>query len=442
VPLAEKSILIYSAKATPRLLYICDLLFSDLLGLDFEITTDKETFLREPGAKINYSNESFGNDLFINASSLLFEHHINPQKIEVKEWNGSKVFFLSEKKAKLPYDPLATAFYMVSRYEEYLHFDADEFGRFTAEDSLAFKENFLNTPIVNHFALHLKGALLQRFPHLKITENNFRFLLTYDIDQAYAYREKGWLRTSGGIIKSLIKGNIKAINERISVLQHKENDPFDTFDWQFKLHKNLSLNPHYFLLLGDYNKYDNNINWKNAALQKLIKKLSGHYPVGIHFSIASNKKKLLLQKEITRLENITGKQINTSRQHFLMLKFPETYERLIACGITQDYSMGYSSQLGFRAGIASPFYFYDLKKEEKTRLKIYPFAVMDATLFYYLNYTADTAFEKTISMIDEVKKAGGLFIFLAHNDLLNDTISKSGWRENFEKIIRHAKSLE
>ncbi len=226
----EKSILIYSAKATPRLLYICDLLFKELLGLDFEITTDKETFLREPHAKINYSREQFSDEFFISASALLFEQHIIPQQIKVKDWNGCKVFFLSEKKAALPYDPLAAAFYLVSRYEEYLPFTTDNYGRFRAEESLAFKENFLQMPVVNHFAWHLKECLSQRFPHLKIKENKFRFLLTYDIDQAYAYREKGFLRTTGSIFKSLLKGNIKLIRERISVLQNKKSDPFDTFD--------------------------------------------------------------------------------------------------------------------------------------------------------------------------------------------------------------------
>ncbi len=212
--------------------------------------------------------------------------------------------------------------------------------------------------------------------------------------------------------------------------------------WQFELHKNLSIHPYYFLLIGDYNKYDNNINWKNPSLQKLIKKLSKNYSVGIHLSMASNKKKQFVQKEIHRLETITGKQITGSRQHFLMLKFPETYERLIACGITKDYSMGYSSQIGFRAGIASPFYFYNLKKEEKTLLKIFPFAVMDATLFYYLNYSADIAFEQTRSLMDKVKKTGGTFIFLAHNDLLNNDISRSNWIENFETMVRYGNKLE
>ncbi|NJO89826.1 MAG: hypothetical protein HC831_13425 [Chloroflexia bacterium] len=53
-------------------------------------------------------------------------------------------------------------------------------------------------------------------------------------------------------------------------------------------------------------------------------------------------------------------------------------------GITNDYSMGYSSHPGFRAGTCTPFYFFNLKTDEKTNLKITPFAVMDVGFIDYL----------------------------------------------------------
>ena len=49
-----------------------------------------------------------------------------------------------------------------------------------------------------------------------------------------------------------------------------------------------------------------------------------------------------------------------------------------------DYSLGYASLSGFRASICTPFKFYDLAKEQATRLVIYPFQIMDATYKYYL----------------------------------------------------------
>ena len=54
---------------------------------------------------------------------------------------------------------------------------------------------------------------------------------------------------------------------------------------------------------------------------------------------------------------------------------------LIDAGIAEDYSMGYPDEPGFRAGIARPYYFYDVAEDHQTNLKIFPFQVMDATLY-------------------------------------------------------------
>jgi hypothetical protein len=108
---------------------------------------------------------------------------------------------------------------------------------------------------------------------------------------------------------------------------------------------------------------------------RLLKKFSARCEVGIHSSYASNGNIEKVREEISRLEKITGKKIVRNRQHFLRLRFPATYRTILACGIEEDYTLGYSSLAGFRAGIASPFLFYDLEKEEATQLRVFPFAV-------------------------------------------------------------------
>ncbi|NJO69236.1 MAG: hypothetical protein HC830_08110 [Bacteroidetes bacterium] len=64
--------------------------------------------------------------------------------------------------------------------------------------------------------------------------------------------------------------------------------------------------------------------------------------------------------------------VTKSRQHFLRLKFPGTYHRLMQEGITDDYSMGFHDKPGFRAGIAMPYPFYDLVNEKETTLTVHP----------------------------------------------------------------------
>jgi len=64
--------------------------------------------------------------------------------------------------------------------------------------------------------------------------------------------------------------------------------------------------------------------------------------------------------------------ITQSRQHYIRFNLPEGYQRLIAAGITDDYSMGYGSVNGFRASVASSFYWYDLEKEVLSLIKHLP----------------------------------------------------------------------
>jgi hypothetical protein len=67
------------------------------------------------------------------------------------------------------------------------------------------------------------------------------------------------------------------------------------------------------------------------------------YSIGIHPSWASGDNENLLGSEIETLESATGKKITASRQHYIRFTLPHTFRRLIAAGITDDYSMGYGS---------------------------------------------------------------------------------------------------
>ena len=53
--------------------------------------------------------------------------------------------------------------------------------------------------------------------------------------------------------------------------------------------------------------------------------------------------------------------------------------------------MGYGSINGFRASVASSFYWYDLEKEEATTLRIFPFCFMDANSYYEQRQTTAQA---------------------------------------------------
>ncbi len=432
-------ILIYTSKITNRIKYIFKIYFKELIGTEYSFTTQKEEFTAYEGIKLSYTDQALDNEIFFCSANLLFENNIHEIEHKFVDFeNNTAICPVFAKKAAFPFDPFAAAFYMITRYEEYLPYLKDQYERFSAEQSIAYKKYFLRKPMINIWAAAISEIICKRYPDFKPKTNKFKFVPTIDIDCAYAFKLKGIIRSIGGYIKSVKDFNFKEIAERSAVLAGIRKDHFDTFDYQFKIHEKYKLNPIYFILFADYNDYDKNIHVNNQKFRSLIKMLEDNAEVGIHPSYASNSDIKILKKEINTLSKVLNRQISKSRQHFLKLSLPQTYRNLIDLDITDDYTMGYASDIGFRASICSSFNFYDLEMEVETNLRIHPFAFMEGTLRDYLSINADRAMDYIKPLIDEVKAVNGTFISLWHNESLSNQRRWVGWQQIYEDMIKYA----
>jgi hypothetical protein len=226
------------------------------------------------------------------------------------------------------------------------------------------------------------------------------------------------------------------VSKRSRVLQGKAKDPFDSFDEMDALHEKHKLKPTYFFHVAAANaRYDKNILPTNPAMQELIKRHAGKYPIGIHPSWQSGDDETLLRSEIETLEKITGKKIASSRYHYIRFNLPDGYRRLARHGITDDYSMGYGSINGFRASVASSFYWYDLEKEETTPLLLHPFCFMEANSFFEQKFLPRQAFEEMMHYYNTVKAVNGTLSTLWHNTFLGTAPLYNGWGEQYKKFI-------
>lgn len=428
--------IVYTRKITPRLQYITDFIGREITGYPFELTDDPEFFNNCEGPRINYSHSTFqGCQFSICNCSLLFETGISEQKIECFEFNGLKAFFKTT--GDYPFDIFAAGFYLLSRYEEYLPHKKDVYGRYAHENSLAGKEGFLNLPLVNCWVEDFKKTLKEKFSMLNMQTPAFGFVPTYDIDEAFSYRHKSLIRTIGGIVKSIVNAEWSKLKERFAVLRGKTPDPFDSFDRLDELHTKHKLHPVYFFHVAAANaRFDKNNLPAVPAMQSLIGRHAAKYPVGIHPSWQSGDDENMLQSEIATLENITGKKISSSRYHYIRFNLPEGYRRLIRHGISHDYSMGYGSINGFRASVATPFYWYDLEKEETTRLLLHPYCFMDASSFFEQQFSPQQAFEEMIHYYKAVKAVNGILIILWHNTFLGTDKLYAGWAELYRQFLQ------
>ena len=212
-------------------------------------------------------------------------------------------------------------------------------------------------------------------------------------------------------------------------------DPYYNFQWQNFIHRQYNSDVTYFILVGNYSKYDKNISYKNSEFRTLICQLEEKNKVGIHPSYASNNNEDKLKNEFSKLNKVLSSKTSLSRQHYLIHSMPKTYQNLISIGIQEDHTMGYSTHLGFRAGIASSFLWFNLSKNKKTNLKLTPFCLMDITPMYYRKETPEQANRSIKNLIQSVRDIDGLFVSLWHNDSLSESERWKGWRIVYSTML-------
>jgi hypothetical protein len=427
-----KPVRIYSSKDVPRLRYIAGIILGDILGLNWEIVTDKRKLGKHP--VINYSGENIAGCFRISPDTILFETGIHQRDISVSEWKGLPLFFQTNSDSDLPFDIFAASFFLITRYEEYLDFEPDQLGRFRASSSLAFRNGFLGKPVVDLWAREFAKALLKKFQTLTFRRNEFRALLTIDVDQPFAYLGKNILSSIGGLFKDLTtsKGHP---GERYRIVVKGEKDPYEVFDYIVVNIEKHNADARFFFPVGDHSRFDKNPSWKNIEYRNLIHKISAKFKTGLHPSYNASGDSQLINTEAFRLKSIIGKEIAISRFHSIRFFMPHSHNGIKNAGITEDYSMGYPDEPGFRASIARPFCFYNLADDQHTDLKIIPFQITDSTLCNNKKLDPLTSKEIILNMINETRKAGGTFVSIWHNTSLLDNPEWQRWREVFEFML-------
>jgi hypothetical protein len=423
-------LLIYCDFVTERLIYTTKFICNER-DVNFTLCNDPQRFEQQKAdAKLVYSDYPFERDYpTIQPAKLVFEETIEIQKIEKRKFEERECLSFSDRA-----DPIASIFYIVSRYEEYLPYPADQHDRFISECSILKKFGWLYEPICDIWAEEILYFVQRAFPQFTFTQPKRGLTLTFDIDNTFAFKHKSIVQLLGGRFKDFLKGNHQNLELRRKVLEGSMPDPNDTFEQILSYHK-LGCAIIIFWHLGDFNQYDRNISWTNAVHQRLIQKMAQHVQVGIHPSYSSYLNESIIKQERGRLEHILKKPVFHSRQHFLKIKFPNTFQLLHNITIKHDYSLGFADDVGFRLGTARAIPFFNLQTNETYNLMLHPFTYMDGTFNHYLKLNTAQAKEKIKELASSVKKYGGNFICIWHNDTINNQGSWTGWKEVLDFTI-------
>lgn len=392
-------------------------------GIYPKITQDESEYLAsDMSLKIHYTQRDLpGYRLY--RSGFLDETGIK-QGFVPSFAHVNNVFCLFVDAQQQEFDLLAMVFWCLTRYEEYQPFTPDKHGRFPAAASWLKKWNVLEEPICDlAIQATLKTWGLTPKPKFTVTP-------TLDIDIAFAYAGRTFLRSLGSTLK-----NPLSLPQRLKSIAHPESDPNYSFPYIQSALQNHPEARVFWHCGADNNPYDKQVSLDYLPLLQAMKNMDNGTRCGLHPSFAACTDSTILLKEKQFLEQTLNRQITDSRMHYILLSFPRTYRSLLHAGITHDYSMGYPDANGFRAGTAYPFHWYDLEAEKATQLQIHPFCMMEATCKYYAAQTPEQAMDTGLRLKAAVQNTGGDFGFIFHNESLGSQAGWRGWKKVFEAWI-------
>jgi hypothetical protein len=399
--------------------YILDIIFNEFLGLEYALGTGSDDYIIElKNKKTLIIKDTFFNRFLKDLEYLKLENI--PTKIG-------------------ELDIFAASFFMLTRWEEYVNKNRDLHNRFPATESLAFKQGFLDRPVVNEYVEELKTMLLELDDNLKFKIYNYQLLLTHDVDipQKYTSIKSGLIEIVGDIVKRKdIKKAFLNIFLKIKVMIKIQKDPFDTFDYLMDVSEKVGVKSYFFFMGKGLTKFDNMYDSGDGFIKDLvirIKKRNHH--IGIHPTFNAYNDSKQFTKEKKELEKNLDTNITFGREHFLRFEVPKTWQIWEDHDMSWDSTLSFADKEGFRCGVCYPYSVFNILTRKKLNLKERPLIVMEGSFATYQPDIAPQEMESKIKqLMEEVKKYNGEFVFLWHNSSFNTIIWKK-YQDIYEKLF-------
>lgn len=326
-------------------------------------------------------------------------------------------------------DIIASSFFMLSRYEEVITNERDQYGRFSAKSSIAYKEGFLIRPIVNEYIELLWNWITSlgfSFQRKKLwNEFDFVACLTHDVDVLRKWSKKGiyaeilkygYIAIKNHKIFNSISGMVKSLE---SIFSFK--DPYWNLMDIINIERQFGFNSSFYFFGVEPEQSEMIYSVRFSKLSNLIREIQEkRCEVGLHGSFHSYNNLDILKKEKKSLEKISA-NIYSSRQHALLLDIQKTFAIYEKLGIKYDTTLGYADHEGFRAGFCMPFFPYYFDEDRAFNILEFPLVIMDYTLRSrrYRNLSVKDAWQSIESIIEKVRNVNGCIVLLFHNSCLD-----------------------
>ncbi|GFZ33711.1 hypothetical protein CSC2_42370 [Clostridium zeae] len=379
------------------------------------------------------------------------DYNIKNKKDIISIFSDDAELFIKEEINKITsnIDIVSDIFFMLSRYEEVvLNYKSDDeiYNRFSAKESVAYKNNFLNRPIVNE-QIELIWVLLKKLDNSLVRkhhwgDNSFAACFTHDVDWIQKHTNLG--RALKDSVKLLVRNKeiALALKNLANYVQSKSDykeDPYWTFEYIADMEKRLGFTSTFYFMTGGETNFDNKYIYNDKRVIDLIADLERDgFECGYHGSFNSYNDYLKMKEEKINLDSIVKSEEYGIRQHFLRFSAPFTWRIQEKLGFLYDCTLSFADSEGFRCGICHPYKPFDILENRVLDIWEIPLIVMETSIMdsRYSGYGLDEATEKVKFLINQVEAYSGIFTFLWHNsslDRFNPQVSR--WNSVYEQIM-------
>ncbi|RNI22476.1 polysaccharide deacetylase family protein [Rufibacter latericius] len=365
----------------------------------------------------------------ITATSSTFFERQQPKPVQTfwKEWQGNHLPLFFDEAVDQPwfsqneqghmvvhYDLVASAFYLLSGWQEFYGPERDLFNRYPYKASQQARHRFIIKPLVNYYLGILKEAVSLAYGQEILPKlwngKPFATCLTHDID----YLQSAW-KVAGK--PAFQKGNLALLFKLAQQKLTGKDAWFNLPQVEAELGK-LPAKATFFFLpeVAPYEGHPNaDYDVSAPVIQKEVKRLTalGH-EIGLHGSHGTGTKAKQLQTEQEKLPGA----IQGNRFHYLRfdpVKTPSVLEELT---FLYDSTLGFPEHFGFRNSFCHPFRLFDFKQRRMSPIWEMPLNLMDVTLNHpnYLQLTPTEVLPAITPMLEEIIRFHGVFTLLWHNE--------------------------
>ena len=429
--------------------YIFDVILSEFLGLEYETEFSGsaecvEILLENGSLVLSDAFFSMEKSLWlkegsmpetplrkVNKKDFPFDFKSVCDEIPVIYGDENPEIIQADNKIRIGMDIFGSAFFMLTRYEEVVLKERDVHGRFPAAASLAFKEKFLERPIISEYVEILWSAVSKLSPGLVRKERKFELVLTHDVDKPFKFLFMDPVRLVKLLAADILKHRSlkKAFFDFCRFIAVKsgktERDPYDTFDKIMDMSESIGMKSHFYFIAENYGKLLNSdYDLENKKITEVIEKIEkrGH-ACGLHVSYDGANDSEKMKKETEKFRKVCEKagvktDLFEARHHFLRVSVPESWRIMEECGIKRDLSLSFADHAGFRSGVCREYPLFDLLSGRRLELRELPLIVMECSVIdeRYMNLGAgEKSFEFIKSLMDRTALFNGQFVLLWHN---------------------------